>query len=244
MFRALISPSSGVSQAVFYIQPFGSCGVYVAHLRGPVDWFVVVVSLYWCRGGSPVLVAEPLVQENHHDTSTVKPPLQTSPQAHADEQHKHHMNQMVVYKKQLEMPLTMGLWEPETCRVKIKEINTQNKQLHPLVTLLQHVQKMLGMNNLKKYFTYCSGTIIYCSSVWGFHHLTFSFCKPMSVWDRNFLCVSLLFRSTVPYRNLKWGFHCVCPWKKRSREKQKGQLGIARIKAGTSVVKFILYSKH
>ena len=57
MFRALISPSSGVSQAVFYIQPFGSCGVYAAHLRVPVDWFVVVVSLYWCRDGSPVLVA-------------------------------------------------------------------------------------------------------------------------------------------------------------------------------------------
>ena len=57
MFWALISPSSGVSQAVFYIQPFGSCGVYVAHLRVPVDWFVEVVSLYWCRGGSPVLVA-------------------------------------------------------------------------------------------------------------------------------------------------------------------------------------------
>ena len=52
MFRALISPSSGASQAVFYIQTFGSCGVYVAHLRVPVDWFVVVVSLYWCRGGS------------------------------------------------------------------------------------------------------------------------------------------------------------------------------------------------
>jgi len=32
----------------------------------------------------------------------------------------------------------MGLWETETCRVKIKEINTQNKQLHPLVTLLQY----------------------------------------------------------------------------------------------------------
>ena len=46
MFRALISPSSGLSQAVFYIQPFRSCGVYVAHLRVPVDWFVVVVSLY------------------------------------------------------------------------------------------------------------------------------------------------------------------------------------------------------
>ena len=46
MFRALISPSSGLSQAVFYIQPFGSCGVYVAHLRVPVNWFVVVVSLY------------------------------------------------------------------------------------------------------------------------------------------------------------------------------------------------------
>jgi len=39
----------------------------------------------------------------------VKPPRQTSPQAHADEQHKHHMNQMVVYKKQLETPLMMGL---------------------------------------------------------------------------------------------------------------------------------------
>jgi len=57
MFRALISLSSGVSQAVLYIQPFGSFGVYVAHLRVPVDWFVLVVSLYWCRGGSPVLVA-------------------------------------------------------------------------------------------------------------------------------------------------------------------------------------------
>jgi len=42
MFRALISPSSGVSQAV--LQPFGSCGVYVAHLRVPVDWFVVMVN--------------------------------------------------------------------------------------------------------------------------------------------------------------------------------------------------------
>ena len=104
MFRALISPSSGVSQAVFYVQPFGSCGVYVAHLRVPVDWFAVVVSLYWCRDGSPVLV-----QEKHHGTSTVKPRRQTSPQAHADEQHKHHMNQMVVYKKQLEIPLMMGL---------------------------------------------------------------------------------------------------------------------------------------
>ena len=43
--RTLISPSSGVSQAVFYMQPFGSFGVYVAHLRVPVDWFVVVVLL-------------------------------------------------------------------------------------------------------------------------------------------------------------------------------------------------------
>jgi hypothetical protein len=50
MFRALISPSSGVSQAVFsYIQPFGSCSIYVVHLRVPVDWSVVVVSLYWCH---------------------------------------------------------------------------------------------------------------------------------------------------------------------------------------------------
>jgi len=35
--------------------------------------------------------------------------LEISPQAHADEQHKHHMNQMVVYKKQLATPLMMGL---------------------------------------------------------------------------------------------------------------------------------------
>jgi len=34
-----------------------TCSVYVAHLLVSVDWFVVVVSLYWCRGGSPVLVA-------------------------------------------------------------------------------------------------------------------------------------------------------------------------------------------
>jgi len=44
MFRALVSPLSGVYQAVFYIKPFGSCGV--AHLLVPVDCFVVVVSLY------------------------------------------------------------------------------------------------------------------------------------------------------------------------------------------------------
>ena len=52
-------------------------------------------------------------------------------------------------KKQLETPLMMGLWEPETCRVN-KGNNTQNKELHPLVTLLQYVQKMHGINNLKK----------------------------------------------------------------------------------------------
>ena len=83
-----------------------------------------------------------------HCTNTVKPSRQTNPQAHADEQHKHCMNQMVVYKKQLEIPLMMGLWGPETCRVE-KEIDTQNKELHPLVTSLQYVQKMHGMNNLK-----------------------------------------------------------------------------------------------
>ena len=38
----------------------------------------------------------------------------------------------------------MGLWEPETCRVKIKEINTQNKELHPLVTLLQYARRNVG----------------------------------------------------------------------------------------------------
>ena len=39
MFRALTNSSSGISQAVLYIQPFGSCGVCVAHLRVPVDWY-------------------------------------------------------------------------------------------------------------------------------------------------------------------------------------------------------------
>ena len=34
------------------------------------------------------------------------------------------------------------------------EINTENKELHPLVTLLQYVQKMHGMNNLKKNIMY------------------------------------------------------------------------------------------
>ena len=69
MFRGLISPSSGVSQAVFYVQPFGSRSVYVAPLRVPVDWFVVVVSLYWCHGGSPVYrrTTTAPVQWNHHD---------------------------------------------------------------------------------------------------------------------------------------------------------------------------------
>jgi hypothetical protein len=33
----------------------------------------------------------------------------------------------------------MGLREPETCRVKIKEINTQNKELHQLVIILQYL---------------------------------------------------------------------------------------------------------
>ena len=64
IFRAVISPSSGLSQAVFYIQPFGSCGVYVANLRAPVDWFVVVVSLYWCRGGSPGLLVISVIKTN------------------------------------------------------------------------------------------------------------------------------------------------------------------------------------
>ena len=97
----------GISSCFFYIQPFGSCGVYVAHMRVPVDWFVVVVSLYWCRGGSPVLVSLRVPVDCF--IVVVSPPRQTSPQAHADERHKHHMNQMVVYKKQLEIPLMMGL---------------------------------------------------------------------------------------------------------------------------------------
>jgi hypothetical protein len=60
MFRAFISPSSGMSQAVVNMQPFGSCSVFVDHLRAPADRFV-----------------------------TVKTPPQTSPHAHADDQQKH-----------------------------------------------------------------------------------------------------------------------------------------------------------
>jgi hypothetical protein len=34
------------TQAVVYMQPFGSCSVFVDHLHVPADWFVVVSSLY------------------------------------------------------------------------------------------------------------------------------------------------------------------------------------------------------
>jgi len=54
---------------------------------------------------------------------------------------------MVVYKKQLEITLMMGLWEPETCRVKIKEIIAQNKELHQLVTLLQYIDLYLPLQH-------------------------------------------------------------------------------------------------
>jgi hypothetical protein len=77
MFRAFISPSSGVSQVVVYMQPFGSCVfllIICMCLRTGLWW--------WC--------------------STVKTPPQTSPQAHADDQQKRYMNQMVAYKQQLE----------------------------------------------------------------------------------------------------------------------------------------------
>ena len=46
----------------------------------------------------------------------------------------------------------MGLWEPKTCRVN--KGNKYNKELHPLATLLQYVQKMHGMNNIKYYFMF------------------------------------------------------------------------------------------
>jgi hypothetical protein len=57
----------------------------------------------------PIVIRLPTDATIYFVTNTVKPSRQTSPQAHADEQHKHHMNQMVVYKKQLETPLMMGL---------------------------------------------------------------------------------------------------------------------------------------
>jgi hypothetical protein len=58
--------------------------------------------------------------------------------AHADDQQKHYMNQMVAYKQQLEVPLMMGLWKPETCRVE--DENKGNKDIkqksHRLVILI------------------------------------------------------------------------------------------------------------
>jgi hypothetical protein len=74
MFQALISPSSGVSQAVFLYTTI---------------WFM----WYLCCSAA---CARGLVR---HGGFTVKPPRQTRPRAHADEQHKYYMNQMVVYKK-------------------------------------------------------------------------------------------------------------------------------------------------
>ena len=85
MFRALINPSSGVSQAVFYVYN---------HLVHVVFMLLICVCLWtglswWfsCTSGSG------------RAASAGEPPRQTSPQTHADEQHKHHMNQMVVYIK-------------------------------------------------------------------------------------------------------------------------------------------------
>jgi hypothetical protein len=71
--------------------------VFVDHLRVPADWFVVVSSLY--------------SEETTTNQSAGACRWST----------KTRMNQMVAYKQQLEIPLMMGLWKPETCRAKDEE---------------------------------------------------------------------------------------------------------------------------
>ena len=131
-FQALISPSSGVSQAVFLYTTIwfmwclccsSACACWLVcgylklffiynHLVHVVFMLLICVCLltglsWWfhCTGAVVVLV---------------------------------YLWLCVCLWTGLSWWLMMGLWEPETCRVKIKEINTQNKQLHPLVTLLQY----------------------------------------------------------------------------------------------------------
>jgi len=41
----------GISSCFFIYNHLVHMVFYVAHLRAPVDWFVVMVSLYWCHGG-------------------------------------------------------------------------------------------------------------------------------------------------------------------------------------------------
>jgi hypothetical protein len=83
MFRAFISPSSGVSQAVVYMQLFGSrvsLLIVCVHLR---------TGLWWCL---------------HSEDTT------TNQSAGARRRStKTRMNQMVAYKQQLEIPLMAGL---------------------------------------------------------------------------------------------------------------------------------------
>jgi hypothetical protein len=70
----------------------------------PIVWSVVVVSLF-----------------------TVKPPRQTRPPAHADEQHKYYTNQMAVYKKTTSDTPDDGLMRARNMKgkdKKKKEINT------------------------------------------------------------------------------------------------------------------------
>ena len=65
---------------------------------------------------------------------------------------------MVVYKKTALDTPDDGLMRARNMLGKM-EINTENKELHPLVTLLQYVQKMHGMNNLK-YTRSCINAIV------------------------------------------------------------------------------------
>jgi hypothetical protein len=92
--------------------------IFVDHLRVPADWYVVVSSLY-------SVYVIPFSQYSEDTT--------TNQSAGARRwSTKTCMNQMVAYKQQLEIPLIMGLWKPETCRVKDEK--NGNKDIKQKVT--------------------------------------------------------------------------------------------------------------
>jgi len=70
-------------------------------IRGVSSCFFLYTTIWFmrCLCCSSACACGPVCR----DGSTV-PPRQTGPQAHADEQHKHCINQMVVYKNSLRHP--------------------------------------------------------------------------------------------------------------------------------------------
>jgi len=98
----------------------------------------------------------------------------------------------------------IGLWEPETCRVE-KEINTQNKELHLLVTLLQcvHVACSIWQHN----------SHWHNSPLWAKAFLR-SFCHPSPFLAVLLQCLSPIFLASpvTPSSHLSLGLpFCLLP---------------------------------